>query len=196
MGQRAVSVMTADEFFTWQLAQDGLYELVDGFPVKMMSGAENRHDDITTNLIVESGLRLRGKPCKPTTQDTGIRISDTQIRRPDMAIKCGPSREKTYYALDPRAVFEVLSPSTRGFDLTKKLEEYKSVSTLRHIVLIDPESPEIVAHQRRQDGIWESRTIKGLDAEIPFDDLGFDLSLAEIYRGVSFHPKPILIVTD
>lgn len=196
MAQRAVSVMTADEFFAWQLTQEGLYELVNGFPVQMMSEAENRHDDITTNLIVEAGLRLRGKPCRPTTQDTGIKISDTQIRRPDMAIKCGPSRDNTYYALDPRAVFEVLSPSRRGFDLTRKLEEYKSVSALRHIVLIDPDNPEIVAHRRRHDGMWESRTIKGLDSEIPFEDLGFDLPLAEIYRGVTFHPKPSLTIAD
>lgn len=188
--------MTADEFFARQLAQDGHYELVDGFPVRMISGAENRHDDITTNLIVESGLRLREKPCKPITQDTGIKISDTQIRRPDMAIKCGPSRDKTYHALDPRAVFEVLSPSTRSFDLTKKLEEYKSVASLRHIVLIDPDNPEIVTHHRRRDGIWESKTIKGLDSQIAFDDLEFDLPLAEIYREVTFHPKPVVFLSD
>ena len=97
--------MTADEFFAWHDLQDELYELVDGLPLKMMSGAENRHDDITVNLIVEAGNKLRGKPCRPTTQDTAIQISNRQIRRPDMIIKCGPSRDKTFVALDPRAIF-------------------------------------------------------------------------------------------
>ena len=56
MGQRKI---TADEFFAWQETQDDLYELVDDMPLKMMSGAENRHDYINVNLIAEVRGRLR-----------------------------------------------------------------------------------------------------------------------------------------
>ena len=161
MGEQAIVAMTAGEFFAWQERQSELYELVDGYPLKMMSGAANRHDQITVNIIVASANRLRGKSCRPTTQDTGIKISNTQIRRPDVAIACGPVVENSYIASDPRVVFEVLSPSTRLFDHAKKLEEYKSVASLRHILLIDPDAAEIIAFTRQTDATWTSRTIAG-----------------------------------
>ena len=196
MGQRAITSMTADEFFAWQEMQDELYELVDGMPLQMMSGTENRHDDITVNLIIEVGNKLRGKPCKPATQDTAVKISEGRIRRPDMTIKCGPSREKTFVALDPRAVFEVLSPSTRGFDQSKKLEEYKSVASLSHIILIDADSAELIAYQRDASRAWVARTRSGLAEVLEFADLGFSLSLDEIYRDVTFRAKPVLVVEE
>ena len=196
MSQTAFSRMNAEAFFAWQETQDALYELVDGYPLRMMSGAENRHDDITVNLIVAIDAKLTGKPCRPSTQDTAIKISDTQIRRPDMAINCGPSRSKTFYAIDPRAVFEILSRSTRNFDLTKKLEEYKCVASLTHIVLIDPDTPEVIAFQRAAGESWASRTFAGIESALEFADLGFVLTLAEIYRGLEFRARPMLVAGE
>ena len=196
MAQTLISLMNAEAFFAWQETQDALYELIDGYPLQMISGAENRHDDITVNLIVAIDAKLAGKLCRPSTQDTAIKVSDTQIRRPDMAINCGPSRSKTFFAIDPRAVFEVLSRSTRNFDLTKKLEEYKSVTSLTHIVLIDPDTPEVIAFQRAAGGAWASRTIAGIESAIEFPDLGFVLMLAEIYRGLEFRARPALVMGE
>lgn len=196
MGQRAIAVMNAEEFFAWQAEQDELYELVDGLPLQMMAGAKRRHDRITVNLIGEAYAKLRGHSCQPTTQDTTINVSDTQIRRPDMMIDCGPYSDNSFIAADPRAVFEVLSDSTRVFDQTKKLEEYKAVASLTHIVLIDPDSPEAIAFQREPGGAWASRTVKGLEAEISFADLGFTLSLSEIYSDLTFRPRPKLVFEE
>lgn len=196
MGQKAVVSMTPDEFFAWQEQQDELFELVNGLPLQMMSGARRRHDRITMNLRMAVGNRLLGKSCSPSSQDVGIRISDRQIRRPELAIDCGPFIDDDYIASDPRAVFEVLSASTRIFDQTKKLEEYKSVASLRHILLIDADSAEIIAYIRGEDGAWSSSTLAGLDAVVDFADIGFSLPLAEIYRGLTFRPRPILVMPD
>lgn len=104
--------MTAEAFFAWQEDQDELYDLVDGDPLKMMSGAKRQHDRITINLIVAVDARLRGRTCQPTIQDTGVKISDVQISRPDMAIDCRPFHRNTYIASNPRSVFEVLPRSS------------------------------------------------------------------------------------
>ena len=193
MGETAVFAMTEGEFFVWQEAQNDLYELVDGIPLQMMTGASNRHDRITVNIIIEAGTKLRGKSWRPVTRDTSIKISETQIRRPDVAIDCGPVIDKSYIANDPRAVFEVLSPSTRLFDQARKLEEYKSVSSLFYTVLIDPDSPALITFTRQADGGWTSRTIEGLEEEVDFSAIGFTLPLVEIYRDLSFRPKPMLV---
>lgn len=196
MGQTAIASMTIDEFFAWQETQDELYELVDGLPMQMMSGTRRRHDRITVNIIISAGSRLRGKTCSPVTQDTAIRISPTQIRRPDVAIDCGPFLDEDFIASDPRAVFEVLSPSTRVFDHSKKLEEYKSVASLRHILLIDGDSAEVIAYARNADGLWVASTFAGLEAVLDFPDMGFSLPMAEIYRDLTFRPRPILVMPD
>lgn len=196
MGQQAIAGMTADEFLAWQETQDNLYELVDGFPLRMMSGAGNRHDQVTINLIVAVDRKLDGKTCRPTTQDTSIQISRTQIRRADMAIACGPILENCYIANDPRAVFEVLSPSTRLLDGARKLEEYKSLASITHILLIDPDQPELIHFMRDSQENWRSRTVLGLDGVVAFEDLGFTLAMTEIYRSLTFRPKPLLVMPD
>ena len=196
MSQTAFSRMNADAFFAWQETQDALYELVDGYPLRMMSGANRQHDRVTINLIVAIDAKLVGRTCQLTTQDTGIEISQTQIRRPDLAIDCGKYVAEAYAAKDPRAVFEVLSRSTRVFDHTKKLEEYKSVASLRHIVLIDPDTSEVIAFQRETGGAWVCRTFNGNDSSIKFADLGFVLTLAEIYRGLEFRARPMLVAGE
>ena len=72
MGERQPKRMTPEEFFEWQARQDKNYELVDGIPVlpiKAMTGATARHDTVTVNAIIALGNQLRGKPCRPRTQD-------------------------------------------------------------------------------------------------------------------------------
>ena len=51
--------MTPEEFFEWQSAQDGLYELVDGVPVphvKMMTGASVQHDHTRGSKYLKASL--------------------------------------------------------------------------------------------------------------------------------------------
>jgi len=46
--------------FAWQERQPERYELVDGFPIRMMAGAKNVHDDIVVNVLAELRNQLRG----------------------------------------------------------------------------------------------------------------------------------------
>ena len=147
-------------------------------------------------LSLAIGNRLLEKSCSPSSQDVGIQICDAQIRCPDLAIDWGPFIDGDYIASDPCAVFEVLSPSTRPCDQTKKHGEYKSVACLRHLLLIDTDRAEIIAYVRGEDGAWSSRTLAGLDAVVDFADIGFSLLLADAYRGPTFRPRAILVMPD
>jgi Uma2 family endonuclease len=79
--------MTPEEFYAWQETIDERYELVDGYPVKMMTGASRRHDQIVVNLIGEIGRQLRGSACRPFTADTAVRTFPATRRRPDAVIE-------------------------------------------------------------------------------------------------------------
>jgi Uma2 family endonuclease len=58
---------TVEEFFAWQERQPERYELVDGFPIRMMAGAKNLHDDIVVNVLTDLRNQLRGGDRRPFT---------------------------------------------------------------------------------------------------------------------------------
>ena len=70
---------TLDEFFAWQAGEEERYELVNGFPAKMMTGASNRHDVVTSNIQGELRNRLKGKPCRPFTGDGAVETLPGQV---------------------------------------------------------------------------------------------------------------------
>ena len=184
---------TAEEFFAWQERQKDRYELVGGFPVRMMAGAKNVHDDIVVNLLGELRNQLRGGGCRPFTGDGSIETIPGQIRRPDVGVDCGRRDPNGTKAALPRMVAEVLSPSTRDFDTFEKLEEYKQVDTLGYILVIEPNAPEAILWFRGADHFWQKRSVAGLEHEIDMPEIGVTLAMTDVYDGVEFPTRPRLV---
>lgn len=196
MAERAPSPWTIGDFFAWQERQPDRYELVGGFPLKMMAGARNVHDDIVVNCLLSLGNQLRGGPCRPFTGDGSIETLPGQIRRPDLGIDCGRRDPNGLKASEPRLVVEVLSPGTRDFDTFEKLGEYKTVDSLDHILFVDPDAPQLVHWSRGSDRNWDRTLLEGLDATVDLPDLGVALALREVYEGVAFPARPRLVADE
>jgi Uma2 family endonuclease len=193
MAEPAHRRMTVAEFYAWQEGQQARYELVNGQPVKMMAGARNVHDDIVVNLIGELRNQLRGSGCRPFTGDGSLETRPGRIRRPDVGVDCGPRDPNGTKAALPKAVIEVLSPSTRDFDTFGKLDEYKETASVDYVVLVEPNEPLALVWRRDADRGWiESRAI-GLDAAIELRGIGVTLAMPAIYEGVEFPVKPRLV---
>lgn len=193
MSEHAIQRMTATEFLEWGLYQELRYELVDGVPMAM-AGAKRRHDRIVTNAHGLLFNALRGKHCQSFTADTAVRIPSGNIRRPDAGVDCGNFIDDSTTADAPFLVIEVLSPTTRTFDMVRKLNEYQSVPSLCHIVMIDPDQPEAIHWSRAPGQPWASETIQGLDARITIPELPCDLDLATLYEGLRFQDRPRLVM--
>jgi Uma2 family endonuclease len=189
MGERQLDRMSPEEFLAWQEQQDRLYELVDGVPIlpaKMMTGASQAHDRIVVNIIATLHSQLRGKPCRPTTDDLAVRIPAGNIRRPDVTIECGQAGPRELLVREPRAVFEVLSPSTMSFDRFRKVREYQTIEALSYILLVDTEQPRIDLISRHSGGSWLQSQHDGVEAVIDLTAVGASLRLADVYEGVPF----------
>ena len=193
MPVRAVERMTPEAFLTWVQAQDQRYELVDGVPVAM-AGAKRRHDQIVVNALGELRNQLRGSSCRPFSSDTAIRIPAGNIRFPDAGVDCGKFDDDATSAATPTVVIEVLSASTRDFDLFGKLEEYKTVPGLRHIVLVNPDEPQIIHWTRSDKCEWIYKTLEGLESALELPVLKATLPLSDLYEGLEFYPRPRLVV--
>lgn len=187
MSERAASHrMTSEQFLEWCLAQEERYELVDGVPVAM-TGARRRHDQIVVNLYGILVPQLRGRACRPFTADTAVRIPSGNVRRPDAGVDCGAFIDDAMIADAPFLVIEVPSPSTRQFDMFRKLEEYKSLPTLRQIVMIDPDQPEAQHWAHSDDGTGLHALIEGLDSRIELTGIDCAIDLETVYAGLTLH---------
>jgi Uma2 family endonuclease len=187
---------TVEEFFAWQEGQAERYELVDGFPTRMMAGARNVHDDIVVNVLAELRNQLRGRECRPFTGDGAIETKPGQIRRPDIGVDCGRRDPDATRAALPRVVVEVLSPTTRDFATIDKLEEYKKVDSLERILVIEPNAPEVIVWTRGEGGTWQKTVCRGLSQAIEMPEIGVALPLKEIYDGVAFPTRRRLVAEE
>jgi Uma2 family endonuclease len=187
MSQTKPKRMTVEEFFDWQQRQDRNYELVDGVPVltvKAMTGASRRHDWVTVNALATLYNALRGKPCRPMTSDQSV-VTDRGTRRPDITVDCGKAEGGAMSAADPRVVIEILSPSTMRFDRLQKVEEYKRHPSIRVILLVDSEAPQVSVWRRVGEN-WTYSELAGLDAVIDLPEIEAALPLAGLYADLTF----------
>jgi Uma2 family endonuclease len=195
MSERAVRGMSQDQFLEWCQFQDANYELVDGVPVAMV-GARRAHDRVVINAIRALGNQLDDNPCQPFTDDSAVRIPNGNTRRPDVGVDCGHFDPDALAVDAPRLVLEVLSPTTRTFDMFDKPDEYTTVPGLAHIVLIDPDAPQAIHWWREPDQAWQHVRLEGLDAEIVIPDLDVTHGLRTLYAGLTFRPRPRLWCDD
>jgi Uma2 family endonuclease len=190
MADPALRRMTPEEFFAWQLGQDGLYELVDGVPVphvKMMTGASAQHDRVTVNIIATLHQQLRGTGCRPTTDDIALRTSSATLRRPDGTVECGELVRDSYESRAPRLVVEVLSPSTSSVDRFRKLDEYRRHPTLRGILPVETRFSSVLLYRRTGEA-WEAESYEAVTEIIDLPVIGARLALADIYEAIAFEP--------
>ncbi|MDQ0509434.1 Uma2 family endonuclease [Ancylobacter amanitiformis] len=190
MAPHALKRMTPEEFYRWP-GEDGVrYELVDGFPLKAMTGASQRHDTITLNVLAALRQKLRGSPCRANTAGIAVATMTGNIRRPDALVDCGVRLDTAYEASSPRLVVEVLSPSTRQTDLVRKLEEYKALPSLAYILLVEPDVPSVLLWWRAPGDGWELAAFDGLEGVVGLPGIRAELAMAEIYEDMRF-PDPL-----
>ena len=149
--------MSLDEFCEWVLTQDRKYEYYQGeiFDVYAMAVAKAAHNTVSLNSGAALNNALRGKPCRPFVADMMLRVApDGAGFYPDVMVTCSEAdRDRETFKSDAVLVVEVLSDSTVGYDLGKKFESYRGISSMQEIVFIDP-TRKSVDHYRREGARW------------------------------------------
>jgi Uma2 family endonuclease len=175
--EQAKKLMTVDEFLVWDDGTDTRYELADGV-VTAMTPPANPHGRLVARTVVAIDPRL---PNGCVVQvEAGVRISEQTFWQADVAVTCQPDSDREIN--QPALIIEILSPSTRAHDLGRKLNDYKSLSSMREIWLIDSE--------RRWVQVWvnDARGWIGQDhvgaASLVSPFQGRKIGLDEVNRGV------------
>ena len=110
---------------------------------------------------------------------------------PDVSIVCDENRQSERFQDNPIVVVEVLSPSTRAFDLDEKLANYLTLRSLQMVLLLEQDQPLAIVFRRSDDGNFVRETYEGMDQEIRLRFLGISVLLSDLYDGVEFPPLAV-----
>lgn len=153
-----------------------------------MSGASRTHNIIASNLIIQLGIRLKGKPCKPLGSDMRLHIPEnTLFTYPDIAVYCGEMKTiDEDNALNPVVIIEILSPSTKNYDRGEKFQLYRDIPSLKEYILVDSESVHIEVFRLNHSRHWELEEYKTVRDQLNIPSLQLTIPITEIYEGTRF----------
>jgi len=190
---------TEDQYLAMERESEERHEYLDG-QIYAMAGESPQHGDICTNLTGELRNQLKGTPCRLWTKDSKVRSGPLPKRRhstkglysyPDAVILCGEPQFLDEYQdvlINPRAIIEVLSPSTEDFDSDEKFRRYRTFNpSLTDYLVVAQDRPLIEHFARQENGQWViAASVTELSGSVHIASVNCTLQLAEVYDRVKF----------
>ena len=178
--------MTLTEFLDWEARQPVKYEF-DGLRPIAMAGGTTAHARIQRNLTLAIASRLLGGPCEFFGSDIKIEVAG-RIRYPDGFVVCSAPTGDMTVLRDPVVIFEVLSDGTASRDVIAKNREYAATPSVRRYVIL-PQDDIAASVFERVGEDWIGHVL-GAEAVLEMPEIGIEVPLAELYRGVDLPPPP------
>ncbi|MBP6432694.1 MAG: Uma2 family endonuclease [Ferruginibacter sp.] len=180
---------TAEEYLAEERAALDKHEYYQG-EIFAMSGASVNHNKLNFNLTLAFGNKLKGKGCQPYGSDLRIHIpKNTLYTYPDISVFCGdPNLTDNHFdtATNPTLIIEILSKSTRDYDLGGKFKLYRDIESLQAYLVVDSLSMYAELHTKQGNHKWQLQEFNNSNDIIPIDCLQINISIKDIYENISF----------
>lgn len=165
------------------------HEFVAG-EIYAMAGGTPEHAALAAAVLRLLGNQLPAG-CRAYTSDLRVRVVASDVTTyPDGTIICGKVTRATddpMAATNPIVVIAVTSPSTEAHDRGAKLDVYKTLPSLKEILIVSHREPLISAHRPNSDGTWETFEAQARGATVDVPSVGAQLALDDVYR--DFEPE-------
>lgn len=174
--------LTVDEYLAWSESQEGRYELVDGVVyAQAAERAAHAEMKLAVAIALTNAIRKKGLECRALVDGMAVRVGARTVFEPDALVYCGPRLPPDAMLVEsPVIVVEVISPTSGRNDNTRKLAGYFAVASIRHYLVIDPDDPLVVHHERRKDGEVVSHILR--EGRVSLDPPGLSFGFDELYR--------------
>ena len=90
--------------------------------------------------------------------------------------------EHQYYSTQPVLIAEVLSESTRKFDMIDKFIQYQKLDTLQYYLLVEPDKYLVILYKKAEEGNWQSNTFTAITDIIDLPKFNISIALKDIYE--------------
>ena len=178
----AKSRMTVDEYLAWAVGRPGRYELFRG-EVFAMAPETSGHAETKANMhaALLAAIRRQRLSCHVLPDGMTVRIDSDTAYEPDVLVYCGQKLPPSAIEVpEPVILVEVLSPSTRRIDVSRKLADYFRLPSVMHYVIIDLVRPLVLHHARGTGDTILTRVIT--EGTITLDPPGLELAIADIFN--------------
>lgn len=153
--------VTYEAFLELTEESEQRFELIDGI-IHNLASPSYKHQHAVGEVFGTFHNWFKGKKCVPLTSPFDVTFfkeeNNINVVQPDVLVICDKDKldEKGKYKGIPTLVVEVLSPSTRGKDMLKKLDLYKQCGVSEYW-LVDPINEHILIYTLEKDDIVNSR---------------------------------------
>lgn len=176
-----------EEYLARERRSETRHELRDD-GIVAMSGASRAHGRISWNLSGVLYPQLEAHGCEAYVADMRVLIPVTErYTYPDFVVVCGePEFEDRELdtLLNPVLIIEILSPSTEDYDRGRKLFQYRSIPSLRAILLIAQDRLHVEQYLRQDDGSWLLTDTDSAKGVLDLSMVGARLALSDLYHRV------------
>ncbi len=174
---------TPEEYLAAERVAEQRHEYLAG-TVYSMAGATADYQRIAANVARHLGNQLSGKRCEVFSMDMKVRIrkgAATFFYYPDATVDCSDPAGDSYFAEEPRVIFEVLSPETERIDRVEKLYNYQTLPSLLSYVLVDQLRLAVTVY-RRKNGDWIVELLIKKDDILKLPEIECALPMTAIYE--------------
>ncbi len=178
-----------EEYLALEEAADYKSEYIDGeiFP---MAGGSTNHNQIALNFSTELNFAFKKLDYRVFMSDVRLWIPKKRIYTyPDVMLVVGKPEyynNRTDTITNPRVIIEVLSPSTKGYDCSKKFEAYRTIPTVEEYLLLDQTRRYIEHFSKTDNKRWSFAEYNESDEAIALASVSFEIAVADIYNKVNF----------
>jgi len=193
---RKENFVTYREFLELCEKSENRYELIDG-EVYLLGAPNFRHQKILGDLYILFHEYLkRSESCDVFLSPFNIRLfrqplkmvrdlteDDTNVVQPDLIVLCDYRKdldEKDQYWGTPSLAVEILSPSTRSKDMTKKLDLYRD-SGMEEFWMVDPNNRAVTIYLFKDFLLEEHVIFTGEQRAVSFRFPGLEAGLKDLF---------------
>ena len=171
--------MSEEEYFLYEENSELRHELVEG-NLYEMSGVSIYHNRILLRLSTLLYLALQETEWEVVLENFKIKTPADNFFYPDLAVCSGDFHR--YYSSTPIVIIEVLSESTRKYDLTDKFIQYSKIESLHYYLCIEPEQQVVIFYFRTENGEWQTETFTKDEQIISLPLINVSFTLKDIYK--------------
>ncbi len=185
------TLVSISDFFEEAAQTPDRIEYADGEIIYNMAGASKTHEKIVSRILATFFKLLDANKCEVYASNRYLYISACdKFVLPDVMVVEGEEeiyteeRQGFEPLMNPVAIVEVMSGSTKDYDRGEKLDCYQQIDSVRQILLVSSEKIQVKSYRYQSPGQWQYTQLNDLSQSLDF--LGNSIKVEELYRKITF----------
>lgn len=175
-------VMTEEEYIAYEMASEVRHEYINGKLIEM-PGESTTNNEIALNIALLLKKQVKDKSWCMFTHRVKLKLPGGKYYfYPDLFITQEESSTTKYVVESALLVAEILSGSTRHFDMFDKYLQYRQIPELRNYLLVEPSKRLITLCEKDDNGEWSTELFDEKDGLVSLKYLGLELNISAVFE--------------